>query len=446
MTGDTSRLIRIPAMAALAASAAAIVVLGLYPWRRYGALPAILGVFFFLPLLLLAGCATPGLHQRSLDVVWQTVNQTHYDPTFGGRDWAAIGERHRATAIADAAAFRDVANAMLFELELSHLLAVRPEDMQRYLPETFAPGSTGIDVAWLDGEAVIRHVAPDSPAARAGLAPGMVIEAVVAEADGIRLPPFNERNRRNGMVRAVLARLYGAPGSETTLSLRGVGKAVLRRAGRGEGRRFSDALPPFFIEFEARQLEHGIGYVRFNHFAPPVGDLFRATLETLERAPGLIIDLRGNAGGFLRTLDRVAQSLMTSQALLYTLRLRDRNLGRTLAPASGAFAGPVAVLVDETSMSASELFAGSLQARGRVTVIGRRTPGYMLVANWRPLPNGFALMHTIGEPRTAAGTVLEDRGVIPDIPVPLDRESLAAGRDAQLEAAVRYIIEAVGKE
>ena len=99
------------------------------------------------------------------------------------------------------------------------------------------------------------------------------------------------------------------------------------------------------------------------------------------------------------------------------------------------------MLVDAMSMSASEFFAGCMQAIDRATILGERSPGFMLAASWKRLPNGGVLMHTIFEPRTAAGTLLEGRGVVPDIEVGLDRELLLRGRDSQVEAAVRHILE-----
>lgn len=120
-------------------------------------------------------------------------------------------------------------------------------------------------------------------------------------------------------------------------------------------------------------------------------------------------------------------------------RFRDRTVRNSLSPAAQAYEGPVVVLVDVMSLSAAEFLAGGLQAIERVTIMGKRTPGYILGANWKRLPNGGALMYTIFEPRTADGTLLEDRGVVPDVEIARDRGLLAQGRDSELEAAVRHL-------
>lgn len=99
----------------------------------------------------------------------------------------------------------------------------------------------------------------------------------------------------------------------------------------------------------------------------------------------------------------------------------------------------MAILTDEGSGSASELFAGGMQSVGRVRVFGDTTVGGVLPAVFDRLPNGDVLYHAIGDFTTATGVVLEGRGVIPDEVVPVTREDLLAGRDPVLEAAVRWI-------
>jgi carboxyl-terminal processing protease len=97
------------------------------------------------------------------------------------------------------------------------------------------------------------------------------------------------------------------------------------------------------------------------------------------------------------------------------------------------------VLVDELSASSSEEFAGGLQAIGRAVVVGGRTRGSVLIADFAQLPNGATFVYAVALTRLADGTMLEGRGVIPDIEVELDRDLLLQGVDLQLEAAIEYI-------
>jgi carboxyl-terminal processing protease len=103
------------------------------------------------------------------------------------------------------------------------------------------------------------------------------------------------------------------------------------------------------------------------------------------------------------------------------------------------FAGPLAILVDGMTGSASECFAGGLQALGRATVFGQTSMGQALPAFFDKLPNGDVLIHATGDFVTANGTRLEGRGVIPDEPVPVTRSDLLAGRDTALGAALAWV-------
>ena len=98
----------------------------------------------------------------------------------------------------------------------------------------------------------------------------------------------------------------------------------------------------------------------------------------------------------------------------------------------------MAIVVDETSYSASEIFAGGMQAAGRARVFGAPTPGGALPALLRQLPNGDVLEYAIGDFVTVAGRRIEGQGVVPDELVRPSRAAVASGHDPALEAAVRW--------
>jgi carboxyl-terminal processing protease len=103
------------------------------------------------------------------------------------------------------------------------------------------------------------------------------------------------------------------------------------------------------------------------------------------------------------------------------------------------YRGPVAILIDGLSASASECFAGGLQSLGRARVFGQTSMGQALPALFDTLPNGDVLIHAWGDFVTGSGVRLEGRGVIPDEIVPATRADLLAGRDRPLEAALAWI-------
>jgi carboxyl-terminal processing protease len=389
----------------------------------------------------------------SFETVWQTVNQAHYDPTFGGVDWKAAHEHYKSQIAATENKEESVLliNQMLFELNLSHFLAVYPDDMKKYMPVLFAEGDIGVDVRLLDGKAVITWVRNGSPGTQAGLHSGLVIERIdgkpveqiIKEGEELLIPPFNPRNRLNNLSGYVSGHIYGPPNTTVKIHFRDKdGKekeAVIQRKSRGRGRVAMGAMPPYYVEFEAKRLASNIGYVRFNHWAEPVDGKFIAALASMRDIRELIIDLRGNPGGFLSVVHTIIKHLLVEKTQISSWKFRNQRVEYSFDSARGAYLGPVVVLIDIRSTSSSEYFAGSMQSINRAVIVGERSPGCLLIANWEKLLNGTSFMYAFAQPIMPDGNVIEGNGVVPDIEVRLNREALLEGKDNQLEAAVNYI-------
>jgi len=410
-------------------------------------------IILFLILTTTLSCTTRYRNMHSFETVWQTVNQVHYDPTFGGVDWKAVHEQYKpqiAAAENKEESFLLI-NHMLFELNLSHLLAVYPDDLRRYMPVLFAEGDIGVDVRLLDGEAVITLVRSGTPAAQAGLRPGLVIERIdgkpveqiIQEGETLLIPPFNPRNRLNNLSGYISGYIYGPAKTEVKINFRdkdGKGKeTVIHRKSRGRGIVAMEAMPPYFVEFEARRLGQNIGYFWFNHWADPVDTKFIAALASMHDVRGLIIDLRGNPGGFLSVVHTITKHLLAEKTRVSSWKFKNQRVEYSFDAARNAYLGPVVVLIDVRSTSASEYFAGSMQSIHRAVIIGERSPGYLLIANWKKLSNGTSFMYAFAQPIMPDGKIIEGNGVVPDIEVKLDRNALLKGKDTQLEAAVKYI-------
>jgi carboxyl-terminal processing protease len=174
---------------------------------------------------------------------------------------------------------------------------------------------------------------------------------------------------------------------------------------------------------------------------------FQQAMDELRRTDGIIIDLRGNPGGLAAMLMGISGHFVTDRKSLGVMKTRDSEFRFVANPrlvnAAGErvepFAGPLAILVDSMSGSASECFTGGMQSIGRARVFGQTSMGQALPALFDRLPNGDVLIHAYGDFVTATGTRLEGRGVIPDETVPLRREDLLAGHDRTLEAALAWI-------
>jgi carboxyl-terminal processing protease len=393
------------------------------------------------------------------DQVWRTVNENYFDPTFGGKDWQAIGAAYRqklATVQDDRIFWFEVLNPMLFELGVSHMIALPQELSNQIDTTTFATGTLGMDVRLLDGKIVVTRIAEGSPAEKAGLRPGFVLLAVDGwtqkdlAAFSMQSPPDNERNRRGSAVQSLRSLLYGETGKQVLIEYLDAddrpGSVTLQFARRNSTcDQLDPSLPPACAEIEVKHLASGIGYLRFSGFLSAVLDSTLQAIDDLHDAPALIIDLRGNPGGQFFVRKAIASQLVGEPKLFMRYKKRDGLEEAYLDAVPDAYQGELVILVDELSASSSEEFAGSLQALGRATIIGSQTPGLCLTANFVPLLKGALLIYPFGQSQTPDGRILENNGVVPDIEITLDRQHLLQGIDTQLEAAIEYAVDQVGE-
>jgi C-terminal processing protease CtpA/Prc len=167
-------------------------------------------------------------------------------------------------------------------------------------------------------------------------------------------------------------------------------------------------------------------------------------IKQARRHPALVLDLRGNPGGLVKTLQYLVGSVMDHDVTIATRKGRKSDLKPQLAKTrrSSAFTGKLIVLIDSRSASAAELFARVVQLEHRGTVLGDHSSGSVMESRFYPFEQGIDTKFFYGASITDAdllmadGKSLEHTGVTPDeviLPTPAD---LAAGRDPALARAV----------
>jgi carboxyl-terminal processing protease len=415
-------------------------------------------VVVVLAAIVAPGAARPaaqGWHPAGLaafDAVWRTINDTYFDPAFGGLDWAAVRTelRPRAERATSADEQRAAIREMLARLGQSHftlLTATREIDAPR------GTGSVPVDLRVTpDGVLVTRrHAGAEVP-----IQPGDTVLRIDGQEVTDLLAGIDPDDPRRFELswRRVMRAMSGAVSTRVVLTVQQPGAGprdveVMRVEGPGEDVTVGN-LPPLRAHLETAERTtpsgRSVGIIRFNIWMAAIAQPFELALDRFRRADGLVIDLRGNPGGLADMIRGIAGHLLDEPAVLGRMRMRGLDLefrvnprrsttdGRSVRP----YGGPVAILVDGLTASASECFAGGLQALGRARVFGVRTAGQALPAATQQLVSGDVLLYAVGDFVTSTGQRLEGAGVAPDVEVPLTPEALAAGRDAEA-AAIDWI-------
>lgn len=157
-------------------------------------------------------------------------------------------------------------------------------------------------------------------------------------------------------------------------------------------------------------VNNNIGFVKIGRFGEKTYDEFMDAISKLEKkgAKQLIIDLRGNPGGYLGAVIKMVNEFLDKGELIVYTKGRTQSKRSFYADVKGNYLGKkVVVLVDEYSASASEIFAGAIQDNDRGTIIGRRTFGKGLVQEQIPFYDGSAIRLTVARYYTPSGRCIQ---------------------------------------
>ena len=385
--------------------------------------------------------------QRAFDFVWATIDEGYYDARLNGVDWKAMRERYRPQALAakNDDEFWELLDRMTGELKDAHTRVESPKSVAlRMRDESVTMGFTFVPI---EGRLVVMGVNADTDAWWAGVRSGMsvigiggepAIEAYERARASTRLDS-TERSRHSRTLRKLLAGESG-----TTMSF------TFERA---DATRFDATLARKRITSRAgeshRMLPSGYGYIRFSQWTVSVTAKVLEALEELKGAPGLVIDLRGNPGGSAHAVNLVLARFFPNRTELGNVVTRTGKpvavlMGaveiiklKSVAPGDkDAYKGPIVILVNSGSASASELFSSTMQATGRATVMGEPSCGCLLgFLGYARVPGGAELAYSQVGFRLPNDKRIEGEGVIPDIVVPLRAADLQLNRDRALEEA-----------
>ena len=413
---------------------------------------------------MLAGAAAAAETYKAaetFDYVFKVVRETDFDPSFDVAKWDAIGKQLRPKAVAAATPgeLRAVLRDLLGRLGLSHF-AVIPASPDSPSDHRSGGSEPGFDVRLIDKQLVVSSVDRDGGAAAAGVHAGWIVDRVDGTPITTLLAGIPEgtppRIAQLEAWRLAVTRLRGQSGTRVDVGfIDGAGATIVKSIERSpeQGTPVTvGSLPTMYVRVDsslkATPAGKKAGVIAFNVWMAAVDAQFSRAIDTFRGADGIVIDLRGNPGGMAAMIMGIAGHFVRDHGVLGVMKTKDKteltfpanprlvnDAGERVEP----FSGPLAIVVDGMTGSASECFTGGLQSLGRARVFGETSMGQALPALFDTLPNGDVFIHAWGDFVTGTGVRIEGRGVVPDEPVALTREALLAGHDAPLEAALAWI-------
>lgn len=270
----------------------------------------------------------------------------------------------------------------------------------------------------------IQVVSPISgyPAAKAGLQPKDLIVGI----DG--------QSTQGMSVDAAVAKIRGKAGTSVKLTLV-----------RGSGNAFTVAITRAKITIPSvtwSEDSNNIGYLKISQFTNDTVSLAqKAAIEFKDKnVKGVVLDLRGNPGGYLTGAVNVSSLWLDQGKTVVSERRGVTVVDSESATGNNPLKGlPTVVLIDGGSASASEITAGALHDNGAATLVGVQSFGKGSVQQVINLPDGSEIKITIAHWYTPAGININKKGITPDKVVPITDAQAQAGQDLQKDAAYQIL-------
>lgn len=346
--------------------------------------------------------------------------------------WSLMDEKFAAATSTDIPSTTEriegAINGMIRSFGDSYSVYMPPKEAESFGEDISGNfGGVGMEVGMRDDLITVIAPLPNTPAMRAGVESGDIIVAIDDES--------TERMNLNEAVE----RIRGERGTEVTLTLARDGELDLLEI---TITRATISIPTVDTE-----IKEGVFIIRLYSFNAQAEARMQEALREYVRSGSdqLVLDLRGNPGGFLQSAIAIGSYFLPTGTPIVTEHFGDgrsdrvfRSQGRTIQDFSPE---NMVVLIDRGSASASEIVAGALQEHGFATLMGTETFGKGSVQELIDLPSGASLKVTVARWLTPKGNSISDGGVSPDFSIARTAEDRQEERDPQLDAAIDYLLD-----
>lgn len=330
------------------------------------------------------------------------------------------------TAIEDAAA--DAMVEALGDRWSYYVPAADLTELQDSMDNSYVGIGITLEEAQEDGTFRVRAVVEGGPADQAG----MRVDDILWEVDGVSVDDLT--------MEEIASRIKGKVGTQVTVTVQRQGEDVMLRITRNRMKT---------VVAKGNLINGCIGYVRIDNFVARSAEETIAVIEDLiaQGADRLLFDVRFNVGGYEHELVDILDYLLPEGELISNADKGGKI--EEFSSDANCLNLPMAVLINESSYSAAELFAADLREFGAAKLVGTNTVGKGFYQNLFQLGDGSAVDLSVGRYFTSKGENLEGIGLIPDVQVDLTDQDYARlyygqlpqEEDVQLQAAVELLME-----
>ncbi|MDJ0554692.1 MAG: S41 family peptidase [Microcoleaceae cyanobacterium MO_207.B10] len=369
--------------------------------------------------------------QSLLSEAWRIVNLAYVDDSFNHQNWWFMRQDLLKKPLKSRDETYGAIKEMLATLDDPFTRLLKPQEYRNLQVNTSGElTGVGLQIALDPQTGALTVISPleGSPAEAAGIQ----ARDLILKIDGLSTTEYSLDEAAN--------RMRGPIGSSVVLT-------ILRESSDQPEDikliRDQIEINPVYAELKSNSETGPIGYIRLSQFNANATAEVKQAVENFEEqgAIGYVLDLRNNPGGLLQAGVEIARVWLDEGTIVFTVN-RQRILGSFTASGSAVTNGPLVVLTNQGTASASEILAGALQDNGRALLVGEKTFGKGLIQSLFDLSDGAGLAVTVAKYETPNHTDINKQGITPDVVVeqdPILPNQITTEVDKQYQAAVKLL-------